>query len=206
MRLSRIGLLVGAAALCASAAAFAAPSAKAGLLGCGLSSQPFAAVDGDMTSYYTMSNGGFESRSYGWSLAGGASVVSGNEPWSVAGGTHSLSLPSGSSAVGPRTCISLLSPTLRMFANDAGGTDGGLRVTVEYRSLLGGLLGIASYTTFAPGDYRAWAPSDRVDVPLSLLSGLPLLTASFQVRLAPVGPGSAWHVDDVYVDPFLHGM
>ena len=99
-----------------------------------------------------------------------------------------------------------LSPTLRMFASDADGKDDGLRVTVEYRSLLGSLLGIKSFTTFGARDYRDWRPTAQVQVPLSLLSGVPLLTAYFQMRLTPLGSGSNWLVDDVFVDPFVHGM
>jgi len=161
MRLSRIGIVIGITAAWACVASFAATPAQAGLLSCGNGSQTFQPVDGDATTYYSMANGGFESGSSGWSLSGGASVVSGNEPWSVAGGTHSLSLPSGSSAVGPKTCIALLSPALRMFASDAGGKDGGLRVTIEYRSLLGALLGIKSYTLFDPAAYKRWQPAQR---------------------------------------------
>lgn len=199
----RLMLSLGALVLCAGIGAVASPSAKAGLLGCGWGSQPFASVDGDTNSYVAMPNGGFESRSYGWTLSGGASVVSGNEPWSVQGGSHSLSLPSGSSATGPNTCIGLLSPMLRAFASDAGGTDGGLQVTVEYRSLLGAILGIRSYTTLAAGDYPGWRPTQYISVPLGTLGGVPLLTASFRVRLTPLGAGSHWQVDDIYVDPWL---
>ena len=205
MRLSRIGLLATVVALVAGVAAIATPSAKAGLLGCGSASQPFSGVDGDTASYYAMSNGGFESGSYGWSLGGGAGVVSGNEPWSVAGGTHSLSLPSGSAAAGPRTCIGLLSPTLRLFASDAGGTDRGLQITVEYRSLLGALLGVRSYTVLNPADFQSWQPTDPITIPLGTLGGIPLLTASFDVRVTPLGSGSNWRIDDVYVDPYVHG-
>jgi hypothetical protein len=187
-------------------AAAATPSAKAGLLSCGQGSQPFASVDGDRTTYYLMPNGGFEGSSSGWSLSAGAAIVSDNEPWSVTGGSHSLYLPSGSSARGPKTCLAALSPVLRMFANDAGGTDGGLRVTVEYRSLLGSLLGIKSFTTFAPADHQGWGPTKHVQIPLGTLGGLPLLTAYFQVRLTPIGSGSKWQIDDVFVDPFLNGM
>jgi hypothetical protein len=206
MRISRIGFLIGVTALFACVASYAAAPAKAGLLSCGKGSQPFLAVDGDSATYYAMSNGGFESGSTSWSLSRGASVVSGNEPWVVGGGTHSLSLPSGSSAVGPKTCLALLSPMLRMFASDAGGTDSGLRVTIEYRSLLGSLLGVSSFTTFGANDYRSWRPTERVNVPLGILSGVPLLTAYFQMRLTPIGSGSKWLVDDVFVDPFVHGM
>ena len=205
MRLSRIGLLAAVVALLAGVAAVATPSAKAGLLGCGPSSHPFASVDGDTGSYYAMPNGGFEFGSVGWGLSGGATVVSGNEPWSVNGGTHSLSLPSDSTAVGPSTCIGLLSPTLRLFANDAGGTDGGLRITVEYRSLLGALLGVRSYTVLDPGSFQGWRPTNRISIPLGTLGGIPLATAWFDIRVAPVGGGSNWRIDDVYVDPFAYG-
>ena len=204
MRLSRFGLFA-AVAFVAGVAAFATPSAKAGLLGCGPAMQPFADVDGDDGNYYLMPNGGFELGSLAWSLSGGAAVVTGNEPWSVIGGTRSLALPSGSTAVGPRTCIGLLSPSLRMFASDAGGTDGGLRVTVEYRSLLGALLGVRSYTVLAPADYQDWQATDRITIPLGALGGIPLTTAYFDMRVSPIGGGSKWRIDDVFVDPYAYG-
>lgn len=187
---------------CALAASVGTPRANA-LLGlggtCGGStSQPFAPWL-DYASYYLVPNGGVENGSYGWSLSGGASVVSGNEPfWPT--GTHSLALPSGSQAVSPVVCIGPNNPVLRMFVEDEGGTDGGLRVRVYWYGVLNTLLGITDYATFDDG--VSWSPSSKVPTVGGVNVLVPLLgSTSARVVLTPVGAGSAWAVDDLYVDP-----
>ena len=82
LTLTFAGLALGAAGVSA-----AAPR-DGGLLGLGGSSCPKSGTQvfapwKDFNSYYLSPNGGFENSSSGWSLAGGASVVSGNEPFSV---------------------------------------------------------------------------------------------------------------------------
>src|SRR5215218_7195020 len=54
----------------------------------------------DYAAYAYAPNGGFESGSGGWSLAGGAKIVAGNSPFFAhgAGERYSLSLPAGGSA------------------------------------------------------------------------------------------------------------
>ena len=92
--------LVGAALLAATAG-----SAKAGLIqsltggNCG-TNLPVFAPWGDYSLYYFAPNGGFESGSDGWTLGGGAAVVSqGNEPWYLGGaGSHALQIPAGGTA------------------------------------------------------------------------------------------------------------
>jgi hypothetical protein len=58
----------------------------------------------DLGSYFLMPGGSFENGAPGWTLAGGAKVVNGNESFSVgvAKDSHSLSLPPGSSATARR--------------------------------------------------------------------------------------------------------
>jgi hypothetical protein len=208
----RVGL-VGALAAAAAVLAGTAAPAQAGLLDpvlapilhivvpdCGPSSQPFQGF-GDGHSYYAIPNNGLEDGSAGWSLFGGAAVTAGNEPFGVNGaGSSSLSLPSGSSALSPAACINLLSPYLRMFAQDSG-SDRGLSVQVFFYGVAGNLLGLVNYGTLDPGDHRSWQPTD----PIRSLFALPLLTQSFRMRLAPSGRGSGWRIDDVFVDPWLSG-
>jgi hypothetical protein len=57
----------------------------------------------DPLAYTLVPGGDFES-SAGWTLAGGARIVDGNEPWKVHGASdsHSLSLPSGSTCMSTR--------------------------------------------------------------------------------------------------------
>jgi hypothetical protein len=64
--------------------------------------QPFARF-GDLAHYKLVKGASFERGATGWTLGGGASVVSGNESYYVGGSSHSksLKLPGGSRAVTP---------------------------------------------------------------------------------------------------------
>ena len=183
-----------------------APAANADLLGtilgnnCPTSGVQVFAAWSDLRSYYLAPNGGLENGSTGWSLSGGAAVTSGNQPF-FGSGTHSLSLPSGSRALSPTTCIGPSALSLRMFGTDAGGTDRGLHVRVLWYGLLNRLLGATDYNTFAGGG--AWAPTGSVDSSGGFNLLLPLLgSTSARIELTPLGSGSAWQIDDVYVDPW----
>jgi hypothetical protein len=194
----RLVVAVLALALVAAALGGFASPAHAGLLSCGTGTQVFAPW-GDYSSYYAAPNGGLEAGSTGWTLTGGASVTAGNEPF-YASGFHSLSLPSGSTATSPRTCIGTLNNFVRMFASDAGGTDGGLHVRVIWYGLLSNVLGVTDFTTFAPGGQ--WAPTTKLTSLGGIVPLVPLLgTTSARIQLTPIGDGSNWQVDDVYVDP-----
>ena len=190
------------------ALALSAPAANAGLLD-GLlggncpsgGSQVFAPWK-DYNAYYLAPNGGLENGSTGWSLSG-ASVVWGNQPF-YASGTHSLSLPSGSTAMSPVTCIGPQQLAIRMFGSDRGGTDGGLRVRVVWYGLLNKVLGITDYGTFTPAG--GWAPTSTVNSGGGFNLLLPLLgSTSARIQLTPIGSGSSWRIDDVYVDPWWSG-
>lgn len=199
---ARLRAVLPIAALAAAASVLAAPAANAGLISgnCPSGGTQVFAPWGDANSYYLASNGGLESGSYGWSLHG-SSVVSGNEPF-YSSGTHSLALPSGSSALSPVVCLGPNDLYVRMFGEDVGGTDSGLRVRVYWYGLLNILLGITDVSTFAPGS--PWAPTGQLDssgglqVPLVPLLG----STSARVEIQPLGSGSNWRIDDLYVDPF----
>jgi hypothetical protein len=178
------------------------PAATAGLLSCGAGSQPFAQFDGDTNSYFLISNGNFETGSTGWTLSGGARIAGGNDPYHISGtGSSSLAMPAGSSALGPKTCIALLTPHARMMvAADPGAPR--LNVQVIMYGLLGNVLGILNYASMDSGSYQEWWPSKYVSSKLAL----PLFTSYCRVKIS-VGSGSGgWLVDDVYEDPWLSGM
>lgn len=190
----------------ALALALTAPAANADLIGglvgnnCPTSGEQVFAPWSDFRSYYLAPNGGLESGSNGWSLSGGASVRSGNQPF-FASGSHSLSLPSGSRAVTPATCIGPYALSLRMFGADVKGTDGGLHVRVLWYGLLNKLLGSSDYATFDGG--KTWSPTDSVNSSGGFNLLLPILgSTSARIELTPLGSGSAWKIDDVYVDPW----
>ena len=200
------GVLVVAVATAVMAASAAAP-AKADLIGslltgnCPTNGQQVFAQWGDYASYFLAPNGGLELGSAGWSLNGGASVVSGNEPF-LPTGTHSLALPSGSSAMSPVTCIGPKNIYVRMFGTDSEGSDSGLRVRVYWYGLLNKLLGFNDYTTFRSGS--DWAPTSKLNSTSVPLLAVPILgSTSARIQFTPLGSGSDWQIDDVYVDPWL---
>jgi hypothetical protein len=194
-----------ATTLVAAVVALGAPVANADLIGglvgnnCPTSGKQVFAPWSDFRSYYLAPNGGLESGSNGWTLSG-ASVTGGNQPF-LASGTHSLSLPSGSRAVSPATCIGPYALSLRMFGSDAGGSDGGMHVRVLWYGLLNRVLGSSDYATFDGGS--TWAPTDSVDSSGGFNLILPLLgSTSARIELTPLGSGSHWKIDDVYIDPW----
>ena len=205
-------LLVGLAALASAAAMTASAAAPAHAASLGLAcptpaSQTFAPW-GDMNFYVPAPDSGFENGASGWTLTGGARVVTGNEPWMVGGTgqTHSLSLPAGSSATSPPMCIGLLSGGMRFFVQNAGAASSNMRVQVIYNggagALLGGLgstLRISDQKTFAAA--ASWQPSPNVPMTGGVL---PLLTQSVQFRFTPLSTGGNWRIDDVYLDPLMH--
>ena len=183
-------------------------TAKAGLIGTGsasycdpTSSKNFAAY-GDYANYASLFNSGFESSSTGWSLSGSARVVSGNEPAHISGtarDSHSLLLPSGSSAYSSTVCFAFGDWHLRFFAKNVGSSTGALRVQVVVPSLTGGLLTILDGGTVSAGG--TWAPSPRVELALCNVTSL-LGTRAVAFRFTPVGYGAAFQIDDIYLDPW----
>ncbi len=205
-------ILLGMAALASAAAMTASAAAPAHAASLGLSCPnptytPFVTFR-DVDNYAAVPDGGFENGAAGWTLTGGARVVTGNEPWMVGapGDTHSLSLPAGSSATSPPMCIGLFSKQMRFFAQNSGAAGSQLRVQVIYHggvgALLGGLgstLGISDKKSFPGG--KAWDVSPVVPMTGGVL---PLLTQSVQFRITPLSTGGNWRIDDVYLDPLMH--
>jgi hypothetical protein len=198
-------VLVGVVIIAAMATTSAA---KAGLIGTGSASycdpdsrQVFAPW-GDSAYYASLLNGGFESGSTAWTLSGGAKVVSGNEPYYVSGNrrdSHSLLLPSGSSAYSGTVCFDLGDWHLRLFARNVGSKNGALRVQVIVPSLLGGLLTVLDGGTIS--GTGTWAPSPRLALALCNVTSL-IGTRAVAFRFTPVGSGAAYQIDDVYLDPW----
>jgi hypothetical protein len=93
----------------------------------------------DPAWYMTVPDGGLEADGAGWTLAGGAAVVSGNEPFYVRAATdrRSLALPTGASATTPTVCIGVEHPTIRFFARNTGSALSRLAVSVIYTGLDG---------------------------------------------------------------------
>src|SRR3984893_2715614 len=192
-----------------AAAAFAVPAANAcfivNLLGsCPTGGSQVFGPWQDAATYLLAPNGSFEFGSTGWSLSGGARIVNGNEPFYPTG-THSLGLPSGSSAVSPTVCLGTKQLYIRMFGKELGGTDSGLLVRIQFYGLLNNLLGAKDYAVFPGGG--DWAPTSQVNSGGGLLAPLPVValvsSTSARISITPLGSGSRWQVDDVFIDPCI---
>jgi hypothetical protein len=197
-----------ATSLAVLAIALSASSASAGLLvksapDCSPkpTTQPFKPW-GDLTQYNLAPGGAFESGSPSWTLRGGASMVSGNEPWKVAGAGHtrSLRVPAGASATSPTICVGLEHPAIRFFAKNDRALLSTMTVEVITETSLG-LTAAVPVGTVLPSGH--WKPSPQFLVVANLLPLLPGEHTPVQFRLTPVGLGT-WSVDDFYVDPRCH--
>ncbi|MDQ2631217.1 MAG: hypothetical protein M3Y75_09665 [Actinomycetota bacterium] len=156
---------------------------------------------GDNHFYVLAPDGGFEAGGSGWSLAGGAATVEGNESFYLndPADQRSLSLPAGSSAVSPPVCMSLDTPIFRVLARNTGDPSAGLRVEATYKLL--GLVRTKTVSTVKAGP--AWAPSQQMSTVLTLSTIVgTLIPSSIQIKITPVGSGGQWQVDDLYIDPF----
>jgi hypothetical protein len=174
-------------------------TANAGLLGCGYKTytQPFQAW-GDRAHYVPVAGGSFESAAAGWTLAGGARVVAGNEPFALgaAGDANSLLLPPGSSAITPGVCLQILTPSLRFVGYSSDGS--GVRVTMYTRTVLG-LLQVATPATMNLS--TDWNPSEIQYFLLQNVLGLLNLDRSnIYFKFTPTG-GATVQLDDVFLDP-----
>lgn len=184
-----IALALSAALALPVSAAGADPVNFAACNGAALS-QAFAPW-GDPSRYELAPGGDFESAA--WTLAGGARLTAGSEPYAATGtlGDSSLSLPAGSSAESPVTCVDAAYPTVRFFIAGTG--------LVAVNVIDGGLdlpAGIAA----ASG---AWEPTSVMltESPLyGLLSG-----GTAQVSLQLTALTGDPQVDDVFIDPWNRG-
>jgi hypothetical protein len=158
----------------------------------------------DPMSYVLAPNGDFERGATGWKLAGGATVVAGNETFYVggAGDSKSLFLPSGSSATTRPMCVQLLHPTFRYFAKNRGTPVlSSLLVEALIEEPLTGKVLTLPVGVHTGG--TGWHPSLPGLVLADFLSILEEdgeLAVAF--RFKPLGLGAKWQIDDVYVDPF----
>ena len=201
--------VVAALTAIATAAVFAAP-ASAGILtasatDCGdeTLTKPFAQF-GDQANYKLVSGASFENGTTGWTLRGGAKVVSGNEPWKVGGSSHgkSLVLPAGSSAISPVSCVGLAEPTLRFFAKKNRAALLGistLAVSVHVKTSLGLTVPVPVGVVLANGQWKPTAPMLMV---ANLLPLLPGDRTPVRFQFTPVL--GDWQIDDVYVDPMRY--
>lgn len=168
------------------------------------SSQPFLRWL-DPFHYTLVPRGNFEQGTSGWKLTGGAALVSGNESFYASGpGTHSLYLPSGSSATTPSMCVEVLDPFARYFAKNRGTILlSSLAVDVLFEDPVTGKVRALPAGVHTGG--TSWHPSLPAVVLLDLLAPVTGEDGRIAVafRFRPIGIGARWQIDDVYVDPFI---
>jgi hypothetical protein len=155
---------------------------------------------------YTLSPGAdMEGELAGWTLAGGAEPVAGNEPFKVGGPLdgRSLSLPEGSSATSAPICVGQNYPFFRMFARNAGSAQSILAVDALYLNPGGHVMRSAPVGQLRGSS--AWAPTRRVSLAIGRTGAARGAEAAVAFRFTPLGSGGAWQIDDVYVDPYARG-
>jgi len=201
---STVALALVGLALAFGAAARPVTAAPTGLVrGCGYAhlQRPFLRWL-DLGRYVLVPGGSFENGAAGWMLAGGAAVVDGNEPFDLDGsaGTHALSLPADSSATTPPVCVGLLTPTLRFVAANGGSLLAPLRVEAI---VLGPSGPVATVPLLPVVGSSAWMPTLPLPI-LVDLTQLPVVTdGTLEVAFRfTAAAGSAWRIDDTYVDPY----
>lgn len=155
----------------------------------------------DPAAYTLVPQGSFGKGTDDWRLSK-ARVVAESKPFQVNGDRHpaALRVEAGGSVTSPPMCVGLEHPTLRLFARNDGSWLGTLKVEalVEDESghtlvlPIGGALGHAH-----------WAPTLPLPVVANLLPVLPGEHTLVAFRFTAAG--SAWVIDDVYVDPYRKG-
>jgi hypothetical protein len=152
---------------------------------------------------YEQAPGGNAESALGWTLSGGARIVSGNEPWKVGGSgdSKSLQLPRGSRATTGVMCVGISHPVMRFFAKRTSGwLLDSLKVDVLFEGAGGQVASLPVGLVLAGGQ---WQPTLPYPVLASLLPLLPGEMTPVQFRFTPLG-GGTWQIDDVYVDPWRY--
>jgi hypothetical protein len=190
----RLTTALGLLALAAPAGASAKPAALAAPGTCGTGTPVFSRWS-DTSNYVAALGGDLESGSTGWTLSGGAAVVAGGDPFGLGGApsAKALSLPAGSSATSPSSCIAADTPAFRLLARNQGTASAKLRVEVVFgpagkkESLVAGEITAGS----------AWAPSPVLTLALKKAG----TATGAQFRFTPRDTAGRWSIDAIYVDP-----
>lgn len=192
-RLISLSFVLGAIVVASLAGTTRAQGAL--LPNCGSTTQVFRPW-ADPSPYYFASNGGFEKGTTGWTVAGSASVVNGNDPYALSGpGSHSLRLGSGSSA-SINVCYGLTYPAIRFVASGVNGS-AVVHVRILSRSLLGVLSVLDGGRFTVPA---GWQAAPKLSTLFSALAA-PLASRSMTIQIS-VESGTA-DIDDLFVDPLF---
>jgi hypothetical protein len=193
-RLARrlVVIAVAAAAACGAGLSSATGSAQAAT--CPPPPTPVLAFPDDPNEYVMTTGGAFGAGSQAWTLTGGAARVADQapDPFKPANSDGALYLPPGSSATSPCVTAPGIVGWVRLYAKSVGVSSGQLSVQI-----------IVHGTAYSAGAVTAggdWAATPLLQSDAPLYKG----AVTYQVRLAPVGPGAAFTADDVWIDPLMH--
>jgi hypothetical protein len=149
----------------------------------------------DKAYYQLAPEGSLEGGASGWTLAGGAALVTDEDHRFPDGDVEetALALPYGASVTSPPVCVDETTPSFRFMARDLGEDNGKLRVTVSYEMT-------QDLTKERQSEIHAedeWEPS----------RSLKLEVGGEEERVARItftaaDPRGEYLVDDLYVDPF----
>jgi hypothetical protein len=176
----------------------AAPAASAYSGSCpynGPIEQVFLADFGDPLHYYLTPGATFEEGAWD-----GGTLVEENEPWFVhSTSDHRSMAVSGGPATSPRYCVSPEDPTLRFFARRTAGSPlSVLGITVVVRTSVKQRRIPLIPVVQTSGDWSVTAPRPILANLIGLYTGE---ATRIELEFTP-SPGSAWLIDDVYVDPY----
>ena len=192
--------LSGAASVAVSATS---ASATTTVLPCSsrVESTPFARW-GDTHPYFLMPNGGFESGSASWTLAGGASVGTGNESYYASGRTasNSLVIPAGGKATSQTICVGRDETWFRLFVKNPGVKDASLQVVVTVQDPRTGQVEHETFIIDARSLGAGWSPTVPLRIPTATGGGIG--TQNLTLAVNPIGARATWSIDDVFIDPF----
>jgi hypothetical protein len=165
--------------------------------------QPFTNW-GDFDNYVLAPNGSFEWGTAGWTLTGGAGLVSPGSPIMPGSGGYSLSLPAGSSATTPPICVDGGSPYSRMFAYTTLRNfkyRQTLRVELIYTDNSGK---VATRLVDLLADEPYWDATPQMSLPKPVnIKATSAGNLTVRYRFTPLYK-TAWRIDDLYVDPKKH--
>jgi hypothetical protein len=157
----------------------------------------------DPAHYVLTPDGSFSRQAKGWDLSD-AAVIAQNEPWNVRDEARAASLrvSAGGSATSPVMCVGMEHPTLRLFARNTGSMLAPLDIDVLYEDAEGHARSLRMASLVG---HSGWAPTLPLPIVVNLLPLLPGEQTPVAFRFTSRGSGSAWLIDDVYVDPYRKG-
>lgn len=157
----------------------------------------------DNGDYFLGPAADFEGSLTGWTVKGGAKIVSGNEKYYVNAPTdsHSLLMPKNATVTSPSICVTLNTPDIRLFYENTTSASAQLTVNMTYTSNLGkpSTVAVAKITVPKSTGWTLTSPILFLTNIQSILSSNNQTWVTFQFVAS-----NSLQVDDFFVDPIKH--